>query len=155
MWLRDEPATVERLLRSPGAILFRGFEIITPALFGEVAREGCHGLIDYVYRSTPRTEVASQVYTATEYRADATIPFHNEESYQRDWPTRLAFCCLEPASTGGATPLASSGRVTRRLSADLVDEFEAKGVMYIRNYGHGVDLDWQTTFQTDSRQQGR
>src|SRR5687768_1949347 len=78
-WIDDE------LIRH-GAILFKGFAVGQHAAFAAASEVLCGRLLDYVYRSTPRTSLADRIYTATEYRADASIPFHNENSYQRTWP---------------------------------------------------------------------
>jgi alpha-ketoglutarate-dependent taurine dioxygenase len=134
-------------------MLFRGTGATTAATFQPIAEALCERLVDYVYRSTPRTTRAAHVYTATEYRADADIPLHHENAYQRDWPMKLIFCCTQPAASGGETPLARSADVIRRLDASLVQTFRERRITYVRNYGHGVDLSWQTTFQTDSQQE--
>jgi hypothetical protein len=108
--------------------------------------------LKYVYRSTPRTSLGEGVYTATEYPAGLTIPQHNENAYQREWPLRLLFFCECPAEGGGGeTPLASSISVTNRIDPAIQERFAEKQVMYIRNYRQDLDLPWQTVFQTESR----
>jgi alpha-ketoglutarate-dependent taurine dioxygenase len=133
-----------------GAVLFRGFRIGSPSDFRAACETLSDDLLDYIYRSTPRTSVSDHVYTATEYRADADIPMHNENAYQRDWPMQLIFGCLMPAASGGETPLARMREVTSRIDPDVVRTFARRGVLYVRNYGQGVDLSWQSTFQTSS-----
>jgi alpha-ketoglutarate-dependent taurine dioxygenase len=150
-WTAARRAWMDEALTTHGAILFKGFTIESRADFQPAAAALCGELLDYVYRSTPRTSVGDRVYTATEYRASASIPFHNENAYQRDWPMRLVFCCLKPASVGGETGLASMRRVTARIDPDVIERFAAKGVMYVRNYRRGTDLTWQETFQTERR----
>lgn len=150
-WARDNREWIDTTLLEHGAILFRGFGVDAEPAFERVSREVCGPLLDYVYRSTPRTAVGTHVYTATEYRADASIPMHSENAFQRAWPMRIAFCCVQPAASGGETPLARTAAVTSRLDADIVRTFAARGVMYVRNYGHGIDLSWETAFQTSSK----
>jgi alpha-ketoglutarate-dependent taurine dioxygenase len=150
-YARESRDWIDRALLEHGALLFRGFNVESPAAFGAVAAALSDRLLDYVYRSTPRKTMADNVYTATEYPPDASIPMHNENAYQRDWPMRLMFCCLQPASVGGATPLARSANVTRRIDDTVKQAFMDRRVMYVRNYGMGVDLSWETTFQTTSR----
>jgi alpha-ketoglutarate-dependent taurine dioxygenase len=151
-WARANDEWVDRMLLRHGAILFRGFGVRSTESFGSAAEALCSPLMDYVYRSTPRTTVGKHVYTATEYPAHASIPMHNEHAYARDWPMRLMLCCLSPAETGGETPLASTAGVTKRIADEVKESFARRGVMYVRNYGRGVDLTWQQTFQTDSKQ---
>jgi alpha-ketoglutarate-dependent taurine dioxygenase len=146
--LADRRDWIEHGLLEHGAILFRGFNVDSKASFRSLSELACDRLIDYVYRSTPRTAVDQAIYTATEYRSDATIPLHNENAFQRDWPMRLLFGCLQPARSGGETVLARTGDVTARIDRDVIERFSGLGVTYVRNYGQGVDLSWETTFQT-------
>ncbi len=150
-WFASQRDSIDDALLRHGALLFRGFPVTDEHAFDEVA--GC--LFDerlaYVYRSTPRTSVGKNIYTTTEYPAEAHIPLHNENAYQRDWPLRLAFCCLQVAETGGQTPLADTTRVTEGLPGPIVDRFRERGVMYVRNYYEYLDLPWQTVFQTEDK----
>jgi alpha-ketoglutarate-dependent taurine dioxygenase len=138
---------ISQLLLEHGALLFRGFGV-REAEFGEFVNSLARERLSYNYRSTPRREVAQQVFTATEYPAHQHIPFHCENAYQRDWPMMLAFCCIQPAAGGGETPLADVIRATRRLPVQLVDEFRSRRVRYSRFYRPGTDLPWQDVFQT-------
>jgi alpha-ketoglutarate-dependent taurine dioxygenase len=91
------------------------------------------------------------VYTSTDYPADQSIHFHNEQSYTRSWPMKLYFFCVRPAEQGGATPIADGRKVLKSLDPRLSEKFVDKRVMYVRNYGDGMGLTWQTAFQTTSR----
>jgi len=147
--VQQHRAALDALLAGAGGVLFRGFGV-TEAAFAEVVGALCEPL-SYVYRSTPRTEVGARIYTATEYSAAHEIPMHCENAYQRDWPMRLFFFCDQAARRGGETPLADMDRVTEALDPALVDRFARKRVMYVRNYRPGLDLPWQTVFQTTER----
>lgn len=146
---RQRQNALQALLTRAGGVLFRGFGA-TEAEFADVVGVLCEPL-PYVYRSTPRTEVGERIYTATEYPAAREIPMHCENAYQRDWPLRLFFFCDRTARRGGETPLADVARVTDALDPALVYRFARKRVMYVRNYRPGLDLPWQTVFQTDER----
>jgi alpha-ketoglutarate-dependent taurine dioxygenase len=151
-WLRQHRPVLDDYLRHTGAVLLRGFEL--KGKFGDVISAFSAATLEYVYRSTPRVQVAPGIYTATEYPAGLNIPMHNENSYQREWPLHLLFLCEIPATVGGGqTPLASSTNVTRRIRPDIRDRFRKKKLMYIRNYRHNVDLPWQSVFQTESKEQ--
>lgn len=147
---RDRSELDQRLDAS-GAILFRGFEITSEQAFQTVVDAVAKDRVKYIYRSTPRHEVADRIYTATEYPKTFPIPLHNENSFQRDWPMRLLFCCSIPAASRGNTPLAYTKKVTQRIDPSIQELFKSKGVMYVRNYGMGVDLPWETVFQTKDR----
>ncbi|HLX06548.1 MAG TPA: TauD/TfdA family dioxygenase [Thermoanaerobaculia bacterium] len=135
-------------LRQHGAVLLRGFAVGGVAGFETALRRLFGELLDYSYRSTPRSLVASRIYTSTEYPADRAIPLHNEMSYTRSWPRKIGFFCMLPAEQGGATPIADSRGVLRRLSPQVRERFRAQGVLYVRNYGKHLDLPWQDVFQT-------
>ena len=150
-WAAKNRDRVMQKLLGDGAILFRGFNIGTIAEFEGFMQALAGDLLDYSYRSTPRSQVSGRIYTSTEYPAHQTIPQHNEMSYTRRWPMLLGFFCVEPAAEGGETPIADSRKVFERVDPAIRDRFEKKSVMYVRNYGDALDLPWQNVFQTDDR----
>jgi alpha-ketoglutarate-dependent taurine dioxygenase len=152
-WAAANLPFIESTLAAHGAVLFRGFEVGGVDAFREVIQAVGGHLEQYTYRSTPRTEVGNGVYTSTEYPADKSIPFHNEHSYARSWPMKLFFYCELPAAEGGVTPICDSARVYDRIPEEIREKFRQKRVMYVRNYGDGVDLPWQEVFQTSDRAQ--
>jgi alpha-ketoglutarate-dependent taurine dioxygenase len=151
--IRQYSQEVRSLLLEHGALLFRGFAVTEVADFDRFVDSLEMPRLEYLYRSTPRTSVGSRVFTATEYPPPLEIPLHNENAYQREWPLKLALCCLQPAATGGETPIADLGRITAAIGDSLLDEFERRGVRYIRHYRPHVDVPWQTVFQTDDKAQ--
>ncbi|HEX7184128.1 MAG TPA: TauD/TfdA family dioxygenase [Thermoanaerobaculia bacterium] len=150
-WMSDHRSLVERLLLEHGGILFRGFSLSTPEELERVARALAGDLLPYTYRSTPRSQVSGEVYTSTEYPASQHIPMHNEMSYTRTWPLKIWFLCVQTAETGGETPIADSREVYHRIDPDVRERFSRLGVLYARNYGEGLDLSWQSVFQTDDK----
>lgn len=149
-WWRAHRRELDALLRRVGGLLLRGFDGGGADAFADFATEVLIPA-EYVYRSTPRTEIGERVYTATEYPAARTIPLHCENAYQDVWPRWLMFHCDRPASSGGETPLADVAEVTRLLPAELKETFATRRVKYVRNYRGGLDLPWQTVFGTDDR----
>jgi alpha-ketoglutarate-dependent taurine dioxygenase len=147
---RNREALRSRLVEN-GAILFRGFEIGGPERFEQLIAAVSGQLLEYKYGSTPRTRVGGNIYTSTEYPAHQEIPLHNEMSYSRDWPLKIWFFCVTPSPQGGETPIADSRRVFARIDPVLRDRMIGKGVLYVRNYGKGLDLPWQEVFQTEER----
>jgi len=77
---------------------------------------------------------------------------HTEMSYARKWPRLVAFQCLVPPAEGGQTPIADMRKVSQKIGTDLIEEFAARNVCYVRNYGLGVDLTWQEAFRAEDRQ---
>lgn len=142
---------LEDLILKYGAILFREFDINSVSEFNKLSQVFSENLLEYVYRSTPRTKLGGRIYTASEYPANRHIPLHNEFSYFRKWPSKIMFFCVVAPSSGGETPIADSRRVLRYLDKNIIEEFKKKQVMYVRNYTSGIDLSWQEVFQTESK----
>src|SRR5258708_1385239 len=55
------------VLNEFGSILFRGFQIRDQQCFAQIVRAVGGGITDYVDGNSPRTKIASGVYTSTEY----------------------------------------------------------------------------------------
>jgi len=151
-WVADNPDHLESLLRSNGAVLFRGFRIANAGEFQQTASACCGELLEYTERSTPRARITDRVYTSTEYPSNQEIPPHNENSYSHAWPMKICFYCAQPAATGGETPLYDSRRVYRKIDPEVRHRFEQQKVMYTRNFSKGLGLSWEEAFQTDRRQ---
>lgn len=151
-WAGGQRTWIEAQLRRHGAVLLRGFEVGGPEPFERLIAATSGGqLLEYRYRSTPRTNVAGRIYTSTEYPPDQFIPWHNENSYTSEWPMKLYFYSRRVAPEGGETPVVDSRRVYERIAGPIRDRFAARGVRYVRNYGSGLDLPWETVFQTTDR----
>jgi len=143
-----QPYVAEHLERA-GGILFRGFQVPDVAAFKDFAASFGDPLLNYEFGSTPRSKVEQGVYTSTEYPAHQSIPLHNEQAYTRQWPMRIWFYCHTAAPEGGETPIADSREVYRRLDPALRERFMSRGLMYVRNYGNGLDVPWQQVFNTE------
>ncbi|MBJ7312895.1 TauD/TfdA family dioxygenase [Rugamonas sp. CCM 8940] len=149
-WTERHGASLDQRLYAATALLFRGFshraglETMAGGFFSE--------RLGYTYRSTPRTELGQHIYTATEYPRQLSIPQHCENAYQTSWPMKLLFHCVEPASSGGCTPLADMRKVTAAIAPEVRALFRSKQVRYVRNYRAGVDLPWQEVFGSGRRE---
>jgi alpha-ketoglutarate-dependent taurine dioxygenase len=151
-WGRDRLSFIDARLLEHGAILLRGFVVGSAESFERFARAIAPELLDYKERAAPRIAVKERIFTSTEFPADQSIPLHHEMSYSHNWPTKLWFYCAQPASSGGRTPIANDRLVFDELDDSIKAKFMAKKVMYVRNYGEGVDLPWQEAFQTNDPQ---
>ena len=150
-WAEEYQQDIQGLIEANGAVLIRGLKVPGSTQFGKILSTLCGSeLLEYVYRSTPRTELRGNVFTATEYPAAEVIPQHNENSYSRHWPTRIGFMCLLPSETGGETPIGDSRVIYNMLPPSVREKFEEKGVMYVRNYST-LDLPWSVVFQTSDK----
>ncbi|MCA1614515.1 MAG: TauD/TfdA family dioxygenase, partial [Acidobacteria bacterium] len=134
-----------------GGILFRGFDVKSAADFEQVIVAVAGHSLEYRERSSPRSQVGGNIYTSTDYPSAQSIFVHNENSYQQSWPLLIFFFCETPSEAGGETPIADCRNVLRRIPPAVRERFERKGWMYVRNFGDGFGLDWQTVFQTSDR----
>lgn len=150
-WAHENQALLENYLLKHGGVLLRSFNIYSVSEFNRMVQSLSPNLLDYVYRSTPRTKLGGKIYTATEYPADRIIPLHNENAYSRSWPNKIFFFSVIVATEGGETPIADSRNVYKKIDPQIKDKFEKHGVMYTRNYTKGIDLSWQEVFQTEEK----
>lgn len=142
---------VDDQLHHIGGFLFRGFDIANAEVFNNFARAFNHDLLNYDYASTPRSEVSGGVYTSTEYPAHQVIPLHNEQAYTSNWPLKIWFHCVTASEVGGETPIANSREVYNKISPEIRERLVERGLMYVRNYGNGLDLPWQNAFGTNDK----
>lgn len=150
-WVSGKRDFIEEQLLLHGAILFRNFAVESSVQFRYIASALYPDLLDYRDRAAPRIEVKKSVYTSTEFPADQSIPLHHEMSYSNSWPTRLFFFCEQPSAQGGRTPIADDRKIFPLVDPAIKERFLEKKIMYVRNYGEGVDMTWQEAFQTDDR----
>lgn len=151
MWALEHKKLIEDEILKYGGILFRNFGLYSLSEFNRFVQVLAPDLLEYVYRSTPRTRLGGKIYTATEYPADRTIPLHNENAYSRSWPKKIFFFSVLVASEGGETPIVDSRNIYQKIDLGIRKNFEEKGVLYLRNYRYGMDLSWQEVFQTDKK----
>lgn len=142
---------IDRHLRTGGGVMFRGFDLDGADAFRAFAGNFGHPLLTYEFGSTPRSQVTKGVYTSTEYPPHQHIPLHNEQAYTRDWPMKIWFYCMQAAPEGGETPIADSRAIFNDVPEAIRQAFVDKGLMYVRNYGNGLDVPWQQVFGTEDK----
>lgn len=147
-WATTNRESLKTELLNHGAILLRNFNVIPPTGLEQFITRVFGELLDYSYASTPRKLVSGKIYTSTKYPADQSIPLHNEMAYSREWPMTIVFYCIQAPVQGGETPIADSRKLFERIDPKITKLFLEKQVMYVRNYGGGLDLPWQTVFLT-------
>jgi alpha-ketoglutarate-dependent taurine dioxygenase len=143
----------QELLKS-GALLFRGFPVMSASQFAQFARQfSGRELFNYVGGASPRQRLVDGVYTSTEYPQHLHLSLHNEMSYTYRWPTHLFFTCVEAPAQGGETPIADSRALLRCIPKDIVQEFSRRQVKYLRRLHSFVNdgYSWQEAFETDDR----
>ena len=139
-------------MTAAGAVLLRGFDLASVDRFHDVAPRLCGEIFTDNSEHTPVSQDGT-VQTPVPYTAERLLLWHNENSFNDEWPLRIAFCCVQPAEQGGETPVVDSCAVYREIEASLRDELDEKGVAYIRNFRSGIGLSWQSVFRTDDREE--
>jgi alpha-ketoglutarate-dependent taurine dioxygenase len=151
-WAASNRELLEEKLRKHGGILFRGFNLQGPEDLEGFIRAASGESLEYRERSSPRTAVQGNIYTSTDYPADQPIFLHNENSYQKEWPRKIFFFCRQAPGAGGETPIADVRKVLARISPEIRDRFAERRWMYVRNFGDGFGLAWQTVFQSTDKE---
>jgi alpha-ketoglutarate-dependent taurine dioxygenase len=152
-WAQGNADLIQQELLNRGGVLFRGFAVRSAAEFRSFSTSLYSHTMKYQERSTPRTLVDKDIYTSTEYPPEQHIAMHNEFSYGTTWPMKIWFYCDQAPEIGGQTPIVDSRKVYAGIDPEVRESFIRKKVMYVRNYGSGIDLSWQTVFQTQDRAQ--
>ncbi|MBW4630834.1 MAG: TauD/TfdA family dioxygenase [Iphinoe sp. HA4291-MV1] len=150
-WAKNNREFLKTELLQYGAILFRDFKVKSIEEFEQIIAAICGEAMEYRYRASPRTQVGGRIYTSTDYPAEQSIFPHNEHAYSPTFPLKIFFFCMTPAQSGGETPIGSCRKVFERIHPDIRDRFIEKKVMYMRNFGDGFGLPWQTVFQTTDK----
>jgi alpha-ketoglutarate-dependent taurine dioxygenase len=150
-WAKDNREYLEREILKHGAILFRDFNVREVDDFGEFVNAVSGELMTYRERSSPRHEVGDRIYTSTDYPPEQKIFPHNEHSYSIELPLRLYFFCQTAAQQGGETPIGDTRKILSRIDPRIRERFREKRYMYVRNFGEGFGVPWQTAFQTSDK----
>jgi alpha-ketoglutarate-dependent taurine dioxygenase len=149
-WARSNREFIEAKLVEYGALLFRDFQLRPLSDFESFAQSLCTELFKD-NGEHPRGRVSDSVYTPVFYPPDRKVLWHNENSFNHYWPLKIWFCCIQPSPVGGETPVADSRKVYELIAPAIREKFIEKQVMYVRNYGEGLGLDWQTVFKTKDK----
>jgi alpha-ketoglutarate-dependent taurine dioxygenase len=153
-WLKESRALVTRALGLGGAVLFRGFDVVGAPDF-EVGINVFSGpALDYpgnIQSVARRTAVGGRISTSTEYSAGLPLRLHSECSFAMGWPLHIYFLSEVAAQSGGSTPIADNGAVLERVDPAIREEFDRRGVMYLKTFGLGSSPPWQDAFKTSDR----
>ena len=152
-WAEGHRALIDSTLLEHGAILFRNFPVASAAEFDQCINAMSGGALEYRFRASPRTQVdpGFNIYTSTDYPKDQQIFPHNEHSYSPVFPLRLFLWCDIAPEYKGETPLGDTRDIFNAIDPAIREKFARKKIMYVRNYGDGFGLPWQTVFQTENR----
>lgn len=152
-WYAENRNFIEEQLLKVGALFIKGIHSNTVEKFDSLTKFLSPNAPNFLDGNSPRGKHTSNVYNASEYDNNAIIRLHTEYSYSNIWPGKLYFCCITPATTGGQTTVGDCRVMLEKLNPALVDEFEKKGITYIRNLhsGQGFGPSWQDAFETKDK----
>jgi alpha-ketoglutarate-dependent taurine dioxygenase len=147
-----------------GAILFRGFPLVSPQDFDDFIQ--AFSLTNFPYyeslSNAVRVNWTERVFSANEAPPEVTIFFHHEMAQTPVFPARLFFFCQQPAEQGGATPVCRSDVLYERLAERcprFARDCEEKGLEYTNvmpaenDPQSGMGRSWQSTLAAETRQQ--
>lgn len=149
-WVKTQRDTIESQLQQYGAVLFRGFRLQDAREFEAFAQAICPNLHGS-YGDLPKEESGKRIYKSTPYPENQMILYHNESSHMHRWPRLQWFFSQTVAQSGGATPIVDCREVYRKLPKAVVDTFERKHLLYVRNFTPRLDVSWQDYFKTEKR----
>ncbi|EFJ24034.1 hypothetical protein SELMODRAFT_415377 [Selaginella moellendorffii] len=144
--IQSQKADIEHALHQSGAVLLRGFEVLTASDFNDVLE--AFGYDNFVYngRGAQRKAITGRVVTANEKPVHLPIGFHNEMAYQLKTPSKV------PEAPH------PSYIVYQRLKKEMpefLNMVEDKGLTYIRtlcNYPSAKDS-WQEILQASTKEE--
>ena len=147
-WAMKSAEFIDSALLTSGAVLFRDFGPVSADSFRRFTDAVFAERMPYEFSLVQRPKISDSIYRATTLPPDAFLNIHNECIAHRNWPMRVAFCCMNPAERGGETPLADCRKVHDKFTPEVRDKFARLGVMYFRDTSKS-ELD--KVFGTDSR----
>ena len=155
-------AEMFRLVDTEGALLVRDTGLSGPHEFAAFLQAIDFHPHSYVGGTTPRTEYAAGVYSATDLPPDRCILLHQEMAYLDEVPDYVAFYCQEPAEDGQKTNLIGDMRTfTEGLPESFTRRFRGKRARLRRRLppareGNGAYTDkksWQESLGTADRRE--
>lgn len=161
-WVRQHRERMVQHAASCGAVLFRGFPLVTDRDFD--AFVASFELPNFRYEeclsNAVRVVRTERVFTANEAPADVRIFLHHEMAQTPVYPSKLFFFCEQAASAGGATPLCRSDLLFERITEELPDFADKCSRLGLR-YSHvmpgandsssGMGRSWQSTLRASDR----
>ena len=152
-WYFENKAYIDEKITNVGAVHIQGINVNTVEKFGDVMKAIRPESPDFLDGNSSRSKYSSNVYNASEYDNNSVVQLHTEFSYSNLWPDQIHFCCVKPADSGGETTVADTSLVLEKLDPKIVQEFEDKGIIYIRNHhgGGGFGPSWMEAFETEDK----
>ena len=163
-WIRENASDLEERASRHGAILFRGFPLVTDLDFDRFIE--AFGFPNFRYKDSlsnaVRTNRTERVFTANEAPPEVTIFLHHEMAQTPVYPGKLFFFCEQAAELGGATPICRSDILYETMLREcprFARDCEEKGLLYSSvmpdsdDPQSGMGRSWQRTFRAGTREE--
>lgn len=152
-YYEDDKERFKDLLLKSGVILLRGAGIDASNKMQCAMQRMYPNAQRFLDGNSSRAKYTSNVYNASEYDSDSLIQLHTEFSYSNLWPEVICFCCEIRPDHGGQTTIGNTRTVLEFLDGQIVEEFSAKQITYIRNLhgGQGGGPSWMEAFETKDK----
>jgi alpha-ketoglutarate-dependent taurine dioxygenase len=163
-WINDNIDVLEGVLKSSGAILFRGFPVNSAETFDTFSNAFAYPNFTYKesLSNAVRINFTERVFTANEAPKEVEIYLHHEMAQTPISPSKIFFFCKSAANEGGATPLCRSDMLfaeLRKQAPEVAQEFALKGLKYTTHMPAEDDLrsgqgrSWMSTLSVESKEQ--
>ncbi|XDD51119.1 TauD/TfdA family dioxygenase [Leptospira sp. WS92.C1] len=159
-WTKTNKRALTEDLKKYGAILFRGFQIVSPQDFEDVILTVDSNLKNNYLGTSPRNQVTKYAFTATELPSAYPIMQHAEMSFLDSPPKKLFFFCGKAPGKFGETPITDLRKVLQDVPQSIRDKFEKNKIRYSRVYDGPSNRSrfqfwktkrWDEMFQTKDR----
>lgn len=160
-WIAERRRQLVEQAALHGAILFRGFPLVTAEDFDRFI--AAFDLPNFPYEESLSNAVrivrTPRVFTANEAPPTVTIFLHHEMAQTPIYPSKLFFFCEQPAESGGATPLCRSDVLWEQLRVscpEFARACESKGLKYAivmpsqNDPASGMGRSWQSTLRAST-----
>ena len=134
-WINNNRLQTLEQLQCYGAVLLRGFDLVTDLDFD--AAVSAFDLPTFTYAGSLSNAVrmnrTDKVFTANEAPSDIEIFLHHEMAQTPRYPSKLFFFCEQAPDSGGATPLCRSDLLLTEMKRRLpvfVAHCASKGLRY-------------------------
>lgn len=147
-WLKSNGDKVDALVKKHGAILFRGFNVSSDDDFKEVnASLPWTSVEPNSWENTaPRKRIKEGVYVASTVPSTQSIFLHSDHTQSVYFAEKLVFFCSMPPTSGGENPFADNRAIYRNLDQDVLESFERKGWLLIRNFHESLGVSFNDAF---------
>src|SRR5258708_7907601 len=149
-WAAEHRDALRAVVAEHGSLLIRGLRLRDAAETGAVFRR-LGSLMSEKEAFAPRRRYSDGVYSSSKWPPNQAMCMHHELSYTLDFPGLMLFACLVAPADAGATPVADSPTVLRKLPAELVERFERAGWLLVRNYNDEIGAPVAEAFGTAER----